>query len=218
MKLLLTSAGLTNQTIANALLELAEKPFKELKLAFIPTAANVEEGDKDWLIDDLVNCKKWKFASIDIVDISAIPREMWEKRLTKADILVFGGGNIFHLMYWLEKSGLKELLPEMLKTKVYVGISAGSMVTSPKLMPLLEDLYYPNGVGKNKDEGGMRFIDFQILSHFNSPWYPNIRAEYLEEKIKGVSDVIYALDDNSAIQINDDTIKVVSEGEWKRFN
>ena len=57
MKLLLTSAGLSNKSIIKALKELTEKPFNELKLAFIPTAANVEEGDKDWLIRDLINCK-----------------------------------------------------------------------------------------------------------------------------------------------------------------
>jgi hypothetical protein len=86
MKLLLTSAGFSNQTIAKAFLELAGKPFKEMKLAFIPTAANVEEGDKGWLIEDLANCKKLGLAEIDIVDISALPREIWQKRLEAADI------------------------------------------------------------------------------------------------------------------------------------
>lgn len=72
MKLLLTSAGLTNKTISNALLELTGRPFAELDLAFVPTASNVEAGDKDWVIDDLNYCKNLGFKSIDIVDISAI--------------------------------------------------------------------------------------------------------------------------------------------------
>ena len=33
---------------------LTGKPAEELSIAFIPTAANVEEGDKGWLIDDLI--------------------------------------------------------------------------------------------------------------------------------------------------------------------
>lgn len=55
MKLLLTSAGITNKSIAKAVLDLTGLPAKEIKLVFIPTAANVEEGDKEWLIDDLVH-------------------------------------------------------------------------------------------------------------------------------------------------------------------
>lgn len=34
------------------------------------------------------------------------------------------GGNTYHLMEWLNKSGLAKLLPELLKDKVYVGVNA----------------------------------------------------------------------------------------------
>ena len=87
MKLLLTSAGLTNQTIVKALDELVGKPLDQLKIAFIPTAANLEEGDKGWLIDDLRRLSFLKFKEIDIVDISALPKEIWLKRL-KTNILL----------------------------------------------------------------------------------------------------------------------------------
>ncbi len=92
MKLLLTSAGLTNKTIVNSLIHLAKKPIKQLNLAFVPTAANVEEDDKGWLIDDLVNCRKLGFNQIDIVDISAVPKDVWLPRLNQADVLLFGEG------------------------------------------------------------------------------------------------------------------------------
>lgn len=92
MKLLLTSSGFTNKSIANSLLELSGKPFAELKLAFVPTAANIESGGKEWLINDLHNCNKLGFAEIDIVDISALPKENWEARLKAADVLMFSGG------------------------------------------------------------------------------------------------------------------------------
>ena len=89
MKLLLTSNGLSNPSIAKALFELVGKPAEETNIAFVPTASNVEEGDKGWLIDDLVNIKKQGFESVDIVDISALPREMWLPRLEAADVLFF---------------------------------------------------------------------------------------------------------------------------------
>jgi len=130
MKLLLTSAGITNKTIKHAMQDLLGKSFKTLSVAFIPTAANVESGDKAWLIDNLNEFKQLGIASLDIVDISALPKDIWEHRLSQAQVLIFGGGNTYHLMYWLEKSGLKKLLPKLLESKVYVGISAGSMVTT----------------------------------------------------------------------------------------
>ena len=101
MKLLLTSAGLTNQTIVKALDELVGKPLDQLKIAFIPTAANLEEGDKCWLIDDLRRLSFLKFKEIDIVDISALPKEIWLKRLKKTNILFVEGGNTYHLIHWL---------------------------------------------------------------------------------------------------------------------
>ena len=136
MKLLLTSAGLVNQPIINALSDLVQKPFKELKLAFIPTAANVEPGGKEWLIDDLQNCKKLNFKQVDIVDISAVSKAIWQPRLEQADILFFGGGNTHYLMDWVEKSGLKELLADWLKTKIYLGLSAGSEIAPEMKTPV----------------------------------------------------------------------------------
>jgi dipeptidase E len=88
MKFLLTSAGLSNKTIANALEDLLGKSINGVKLAFIPTAANVEPGDKSWMIDDLNNFKKAGF-EVDIVDISAVPKEIWLPRLQDAEVLFF---------------------------------------------------------------------------------------------------------------------------------
>jgi dipeptidase E len=128
MKLLLTSNGIVNESIKKDLAELVGKPFSETSLAFIPTAANLDQTDKTWLINDLVNIKNLNLKFIDIVDISAMEEKMWLPRLKSADILFFSGGYTPHLMNWLKKSGLAVLLPKMLKNKVYVGISAGSMV------------------------------------------------------------------------------------------
>ena len=139
MKLFLSSAGLTNQKLVDAFERLVGRSKDEVKIAFIPTAASVESGNKDWLIDDLSNLKKQNYF-VDIVDISALPKEIWLPRLEKANVLFFGGGNTFHLMQWVEKSSLKELLPELIKTRVYAGISAGSMLAckwnSTKLLKL----------------------------------------------------------------------------------
>lgn len=218
MKLLLTSAGFSNQSIIQAFLELAGKPFSELNLAFIPTAANVESGHKDWLIKDFVTCEKLGFKQVDIVDISAIPKKMWLPRLKEANILVFGGGNTFHLMHWMEESGLKEILSELLENKVYVGISAGSMIACKSLDLSTSERLYDEKVGEDLKDEGLGYVDFLVRPHLNSPYFPKVNLMELEKFAKEFPEAFYALDDNSAIKIIDGNVEVVSEGVWKKFN
>lgn len=218
MKLLLTSAGISNKSIENALLGLTEKPFSELNLVFIPTASNVEDGDKDWLIKDLTILTELKFKSIDIVDISALPKDIWFSRLQKADVFFVEGGNTFHLMDWIEKSGLKEFLPELLKTRVYVGVSAGSMVVCKSLDLSTSERLYSEEVGKYEKDEGLGFVDFLIRPHLNSPFFPNVNLDNLEKMSKELPDTFYAIDDNTAIKIMEGKMEVISEGVWKKFN
>ena len=212
MKLLLTSSGLTNKSIVKALLDLAGKPFNELNLVFIPTAANVEKGDKDWLLQDLINCRNLGFASIDIVDISAVSRDIWEPRIKEANILLFGGGNTYHLMHWIRESGLKEILPKLLTNRVYVGTSAGSIVATHSLSITTSE------PGKYKDKKGLCFVNFHVRPHFNSPRFPSITEEYLEKIANELHEPIYAIDDQTAIMVVNRKIEIISEGEYLEFN
>ncbi len=218
MKFLLTSNGLSNQSIANALFELVGKPAGETKIAFIPTAMNVGRGDKGWFIDDLHNIQKQGCAEVDIVDISALPKEIWQPRLENADVLFFSGGNTSHLMRWIKESGLEDILPELLQTRVWAGISAGSMVTNPTLALSSKDkkLYYEESFGY-KSEEALHFVDIYVRPHLNSKDFPHVRKEYLESIAQEVGKPIYALDDESALKITGDQIEVVTEGEYLKL-
>ncbi|MDP4010131.1 MAG: Type 1 glutamine amidotransferase-like domain-containing protein [Candidatus Shapirobacteria bacterium] len=207
MKLLLTSGGISNQTIIDALKDLAQKPFDQLNVAFIPTAANLEAGDKWWLIKDLQNCKNLGFAEIDIVDISALPKEVWLPRLNIADIIMVGGGNTYHLMYWFYKSGLSEILPDLLKTKVYVGISAGSLVVTPSIVNANSEKQPVIDINETIYDDGLGLVDFMVEPHINNSYFPELNFDY----------PVYAIDDNSAIKIDNKNITIVSEGQWKLF-
>lgn len=219
MKLLLTSNGLSNKSIIAALLELVGKPASETNLAFIPTAANAEEDDKGWVIDDLVNIKNLGFKQLDIVDISALPRDSWLPRLKHADILFFSGGHTWHLMHWLRQSGLADLLPDLLKTRVYAGISAGSIVTGPSLA-LSSDTSEPFAYEDDlpKGEAGLRLVNFHIRPHLNSSDFPKASEAYLRDRAKEVAETIYALDDQSALKVVDGQVEVISEGKTLVFN
>lgn len=215
MKLFLTSAGLTNRKIVNAFNKLVGLSNDQIKIAFIPTAANVESGDKDWLITDYVNLKKQNYF-VDIVDISALPNDIWLSRLEEANVLFFGGGNTFHLMHWLNKSGLQKLLPELLKTRVYAGISAGSCVAGPTIYNSVQNLF--DEKYDLKIEKGLDLVNFQFIPHLNSNWFPKVRIENLEKASKDLKEPVYALDDESTVVVNENKIEVISNGVWKKFN
>lgn len=218
MKLLLTSSGLTNDSIAEALFDLVSKKPEDAVVAFIPTAANVEEGDKSWFINDLVNLQKQNFKAIDIVDISALEKEQWLPRLESADVLFFEGGNSYHLMRWLTKSCLAEMLPDLLKDKVYVGVSAGSMVTGPDLALKTSQVVYGDDLAETRELEGLSFVDFYFLPHLNSDWFPKVRKENIAEASKDMDTIVYAMDDDGALKIVDGNVEVISEGAWEVFN
>ncbi len=219
MKLLLTSGGITNKKIADALLELVGKPAGEINLAFIPTAVNASDADKSWFIDNLYQLKQQKYKTIDIVEISGLPKWNWQERLEVADVIFFSGGSTPHLMYWLEKSGLKEMLPELLKTRVYVGVSAGSIVTGPNLATSNKEkkILYKEKFGYETDTG-LGFVDFFIRPHLNSSTSLHARKELIAETAKQVPQTIYALDDQMALKVIDGKEELVGEGEYIVFN
>lgn len=215
MKLLLTSAGLSNLSITKAIEKLLGKSAKGIKLAFIPTAANVEPGDKSWMIEDLNNFQKSGF-EVDIVDISAVSKDIWLPRLQATEVLFLGGGNTFHLMHWVKQSGLQDELPILLKTRIYAGVSAGSCIAGPTIYNSVQNLFGEKYELEIKE--GLGLVNFQITPHLNSPYFDKIRKENLQEASKDLTEPVYAIDDNSAISVDGNNIEVISEGEWVRFN
>jgi dipeptidase E len=227
MKLLLTSNGLSNPSIAKAFQELIGKEPKDSKVAFIPTAAHSFSSNKFWLIDDLYRIKQQGYY-VDIVDLTAVKKDRLTSILEPMDAIFFGGGNTFYLSYWLQQSGLFELLPELLETKVYAGISAGSIIAGKSMVlasqamknpKAFEDEDYellnPGGEASTKTLG---LVDFIFRPHLNSPNSPWATKESLENKAKDIKNKIYALDDNSALKVVDDKVEVVTEGEWLALN
>lgn len=214
MKLLLTSGGISNASIAHALFHLVGKKPEDTTLVFIPTASNVEVGDKDWLIDDLINLKKLGLKSIEFADISAVEEAVWRPKLEEADILFFEGGNTFHLMRWMKKSGLVTVLPELLKTKVYVGVSAGSIVASKNLMLRQSQIIYGEDLHETEEIAALHLVDFHVLPHLNSEHFPLVRENKIREASQGMTEEVYALDDQSALKVIDGNVEVVSEGKW----
>lgn len=221
MKLLLTSAGVTNESINSALFELINKPPEETNVAFIPTAADVEPGNKDWFIGDIntfVSLGSWK--QFDIVDIAAVDQKFWKPRLQDADVLYVSGGNEFFLMHHIQQSGLESFLQDWLETKVWVGVSAGSMVMGKRIQPKFSQLIYDEEIVAPFDNVTtfLEYVDFAIKPHMNSPHFPKASEEHLKEYASQIPGVFYGIDDQSAIKVVDGKVEVVTQGRCEVFN
>lgn len=210
MKLLLTSGGLRNPTLCKVLLDLAGKPANQLKVVFIPTAMNTESGDKGWAIAQMVRLQEMGVAQVDIVEISAIPKEIWLPRLEESDVIFVNGGNTTHLMTCFNDSGLTEVLPKLLETRIYVGVSAGSYIATP-------DIRF-NTDNTDTILPGLHLVDFGLQVHYKSPKFPIVKTyEAVQERVAGAPYTVHVLDDEMAVKVDGDTVEFVGEGEYVTF-
>ena len=216
MKFLLTSGGISNKTIEDELKNLIGKDFKGLKMLFCTTASNYEGGEmNDWLIDDLEKFKNLGF-KIDVCDINGISKENFLPRFEWADVFYFEGGNTQWLRDCIKKSGLEENLLRLLETRIWIGASAGSCVLCPTVCNSCQNLFDENISGFPRD--GLGFVDFQFVPHLNNEDFPKINFENLENASKNLREIdgkkLYIVDDNGAVSVNNENVKIISEGKW----
>ena len=221
MKLLLTSAGIKNASIHDALLELTGKPIADSHALCIPTAGYghpLGSPGGAWRFitgkSSTPMCELgWK--SLGVLELTALPsidKERWEPWVRQADVLLVNGGDALYLCHWMRQSGLANLmrsLPEI----VWVGLSAGSMVMTPRVG---EDFVEtkPSITG---DDIALGVVDFSIFPHLDHPDLPENTMAAAEKWAAGLGCPAYAIDDQTAIKVVDGTVDVVSEGHWKFF-
>jgi len=216
MKFLLTSNGITNSSIAQALSKLAGKPLSEINIAFILTPSISFGGDKRWVISNLVDFQSNNFNSIDIIDIVGLQEEDWKKRFEEADVLCFGGGDEIYLAEIFGKTGMKNYLSSVLKDKIYMGISAGSMVAGMFLTDELYPLIFTEEDFGKVTTPPMALYNFCFIPHLNSEFF-KFKKDRLESlKDKFVSDV-YSTDDETAIALNGDNLEIIGKGDYWVF-
>jgi len=220
MKFLLTSGGISNDSIRNALVDLLGKPITECNALYIPTALHANSNGPALIVRLLRGefntslCElDWK--SLGVLELTALPsleKEHWLQRVQETDALLVEGGDPMYLCYWMQQSGLADLLPKLPREMVYVGLSAGSMVMTPSIG---EDF-----VGWKSPIGGDRtlgMVDFSIFPHLDNPDLPDNTLAHAEKWAAGMSVPAYLIDDQTAIKVIDGEVEVVSEGHWKLF-
>lgn len=218
MKLLLTSAGITNTSIRTALLELLGRPIADCRALLISTASYPLRGGPElaWSFiageEPRTPMAELGWGSVGVLELTALPsidRAKWQKSVQNADVLLVNGGDAVYLDRWLRESGLVELLPSL--GAVYVGLSAGSLVMAPRIADVFAAWTSPVG-GE-----GLGMVDFEIFPHLDNPELPENSMADAERWASGMTGAGYAIDDQTAITVVDGTVEVVSEGHWRLF-
>ena len=225
MKLLLTSAGIKNDSIKAALVNLLGKPIEESNALCIPTAMYghpwVGPGTKAW---DFISGKEprtpmaelgWK--SVGVLELTALPslaKVFWMPKVREADVLLVAGGDAGYLSHWMHASGMMDLLPELHET-IWVGLSAGSMVMAPRIGGDFVGWMDPNlGDDAPRKDTTLGLVDFAIFPHLDHPDLPHNKLVNAERWAAGMRIPCYVIDDETAIMVANGQVDVVSEGNW----
>jgi dipeptidase E len=219
VKLLLTSAGVRNPSIHDALVALLGKPIAEASALCIPTAIYPFPGGPAmgyrFISGATANPMAelgWK--SLGVLELTALPSiktEYWTAAVREADALLVQGGDVWYLRRWMRESGLADLLPSLRET-VYVGVSAGSMVTAPIFGETYDDPQQPFVI-----DTGLGLVDFALLPHLDHERHPESSTAKVARMAAEVPVPTYGIDDETAIKVVDGTAEVVSEGHWQLF-
>jgi dipeptidase E len=222
VKLLLTSAGVKNASIHAALVELLGKSTADCHALCIPTAhyghpQGTPEGAWRFVSGRASPCPMvelgWK--SVGMLELTALPsisQDRWMSWVDAVDIFLVDGGDAVFLAHWMRQSGLAALLPS-LGDKVWMGLSAGSMAMTPRVGEAFVEMK-PSITG---DDKGLGIVDFSIFPHLDFPDFPENSMTHAERWAAGLGNHSYAIDDQTAIQAVDQTVRVISEGKWRYF-
>jgi dipeptidase E len=219
VRFLLTSAGITNASINDALVGLLGKPIAESSALCIPTATYALPGGADlaWRFiagrEPRTPMCELGWGSLGVLELTALPsidEEQWVPTVRETDVLLVNGGDPLFLCHWMRRSGLADLLPSL--SAVYVGLSAGSMVMTPAIGEDFVGWRPPTG-----DERTLGLVGFSLFPHLDHEDLPDNSMADAERWASTMEVPAYAIDDETALRVVDGTVEVVSEGHWRLF-
>jgi dipeptidase E len=221
MRLLLTSSGILNTSIHDALVDLLGKPIAESSALCIPTGVQPFPGGPSHVYKFISGSAPghicglgWK--SLGVLELTALPsikEEHWTAAVQEVDALLVWGGSPLYLCYWMRQSGLADLLPSLRRETVYVGTSGGAMVATPAF----GGETYDDSDPLTGSDRALGLVEFSLFPHLEREDMPDTSLANIEKWAAGIPVPAYAIDDQTAIKVVDGTVEVVSEGHWKLF-
>ena len=221
LRLLLTASGLRNETQLAALRELLGQPTEESNLVYIPTASVAERGDHSWFVADLNRVYDLGWREFDVLELNGLPAPVVLERLRHADVIYVEGGNHYHLARSITENGLAEGFLDVLQNRVYVGVSAGSMILSRRIdersAAVIGDSADLHLLGATTIEPPLGLFDWYLKPHLYSADFPERDDDWAESIAAKADFPIYFIDDQTAIQVDGEDVEVISEGKWRFF-
>jgi dipeptidase E len=221
VRLLLTSAGIRNASIRDALVDLLGKPIAECDALCIPTASYghpLAGPGRAWNFiagaEPRTPMCELGWRSLGVLELTALPsldEQLWVPKVRESDVLLVNGGDAIYLGHWMRESGLADLLPTL--DAVWAGLSGGSMVLTPRIGA--DFVSWPEAGGDDRTLG---VVDFSIFPHVDNPDLPENTLAAAERWAGEIRCPAYAIDDETAIKVVDGDVEVVSEGHWKLFD
>lgn len=242
MNLLLTSNGISNKSLHDALVDLLGKPISESSALFVPTGIYpfLGGGRMAWnaMLGKLGSpyCQLgWKsLGLLELTALTSIDKNAWVPEIEQTDALLVWGGDPLYLSYWMQQSGLTDLLPSLRRESVYVGVSAGSIMASSLFGETYSHPRTSSGTALTSEEilvntpqgevtktfitaKGAGMVDFALIPHLDHVNHPESSLDNAEKWAAKLPVPVYAIDDETGIKVTDGKVTVVSEGHWKLF-
>lgn len=194
-KILLTSNGLSSKKIMFTFKTLFMNPIENVSVLFIPTASRTEnemiyvKKSYDELIESGI--KKDNIIWFDIDAVNEI-----SKYFESVDCIFVCGGNTYYLLSKFKELGLdNKIISAIEKGTVYVGVSAGSIITSPTI----EHICF-------LDENDVRLINLNALGLIDKYVIPHYEKSFNNQLISNKAFV--CITDESAI-LYDDNMTII---------
>jgi dipeptidase E len=220
--MLLTSSGIKNDTLRSALADLVGRSFRATRMVFIPTASVAAPGDHGWVVEDLRRLHGMHWREFDILELNGLPGEVVLSRLRHADVIYAEGGNHYHLANSIVANGLAEPMADILESRVYVGVSAGSMIFSKNLSERTGEAFSEQDdlsiLGDTQVRPPFGLFDWYLKPHLNSRDFPNRTLGWYRKAAGQLDFPVYAIDDDSAVRVRGTETDVVSDGTWRLLN
>lgn len=197
MRLFLTSDGFpaASQNLRRKFIELVNKEPKDIKVAFIPTASEVEDDRSFMLLDrgelEEIGVPKENITTLELDHAVTI------EELKKFDVIFVDGGNTFFLLQKVRESGFDSAIKEYLDADmgVYVGVSAGTVLAGPDV-----------GVAEPWDDKSRSTltdtIGLGLVSTAYSPHYNSKEKEIVHGLKDHMNCAVEALSDGQAIVVS----------------
>ena len=144
------------------------------------------------------------------IDLTVLDGDALAAAVTGLDAIYLAGGNTFVLLHHLRRSGLDEILPQLLDDgMLYLGASAGAAVAGSDVEPLglMDD---PSEAPQLDSTRGLGLVDAVLLPHADGqlPPYPTSLVDKIVSTY-GQRFPIQRIDDDQALLVVDGVATIV---------